>query len=200
MLAWRRLDGRSITCSNSILREDGWPPRVEHDRHICGLFPRAGWIRLLREAGFRPEITRDQYERDGFLVSFWDVVDHDPHRADPDTGGRSLRELHEALASLPEELPPFHRLDEISALLGLLRPSELISQDEIDGLRAVLALLAARPLPPLRPVHGDAHLGNVLWSPDGPRWTDFENLCAGPIEYDLACTSWRRGRSQRAST
>jgi hypothetical protein len=68
VLAWRRLDRRSITCSNFILREDGWPPRVEHDRHICGLFPRAGWIRLLREAGFRPEITRDQYERDVFVA------------------------------------------------------------------------------------------------------------------------------------
>ena len=131
------------------------------------------------------------HECDGLLVSFWEAIDHDPSRADAEAGGRSLRKLHEALVSLPEELPPFHRMDEISALLGLLRPSQLISQDEIDGLREVLALLAARPLPPLRPLHGDAHLGNVLWSPDGPRWTDFENLCAGPVEYDLACTSWR---------
>lgn len=131
------------------------------------------------------------HERDGLFVSLWDVIDHDPDRTDPAAGGRSLRELHEALASLPEKLPPFHRMDEISALLGLLRPSQLITQDEIDGLREVLALLAARPRPPLRPVHGDAHLGNVLWCPDGPRWTDFENLCAGPVEYDLACTSWR---------
>jgi SAM-dependent methyltransferase len=51
-----------------LLREDDRPARVEHDRHICGLFPRAGWIRLLREAGFRPEITRDQYERDVFVA------------------------------------------------------------------------------------------------------------------------------------
>jgi Ser/Thr protein kinase RdoA (MazF antagonist) len=82
-------------------------------------------------------------------------------------------------------------------LLGLLRPSNLISEEEIEGLRAVLALLAAEPLPPLLPIHGDAHLGNVLWSPDGPRWTDFENLFSGPVEYDLACISWR-GRPQDA--
>jgi SAM-dependent methyltransferase len=51
-----------------VLREDDRPTRVEHDRHTCGLFPRAEWIRLLREAGFRPEITRDQYERDIFVA------------------------------------------------------------------------------------------------------------------------------------
>jgi hypothetical protein len=137
------------------------------------------------------------HEYDGFLVSFWEVVDHDPARFDAVAGGTSLRELHDALVSLPDELPPFHRLDETAALLGLLRPSELISEEEVEGLREVLALLAAEPLPPLRPIHGDAHLGNVLWSPDGPRWTDFENLCAGPVEYDLACISWR-GRAQDA--
>jgi hypothetical protein len=31
----------------------------------------------------------------------------------------------------------------------------------------------------------------VLWSPDGPLWTDLENACRGPVEYDLACLLWR---------
>lgn len=51
-----------------LLREKGRPARVEHDRHTCGLFPRAEWVRLLREAGFEPEITRDRYERDVFVA------------------------------------------------------------------------------------------------------------------------------------
>ena len=51
-----------------LLREDARPARVEQDRHICGLFPRAEWVRLLREAGFRPEIVRDQYGRDVFVA------------------------------------------------------------------------------------------------------------------------------------
>lgn len=36
-----------------LLHEDGQPPRVEHDRHIEGLFSRATWLTLLGEAGFR---------------------------------------------------------------------------------------------------------------------------------------------------
>ena len=51
-----------------LLRENDQPTRIEHDQHICGLFPRVAWIRLLREVGFQPEITRDQYERDIFVA------------------------------------------------------------------------------------------------------------------------------------
>jgi Phosphotransferase enzyme family len=144
------------------------------------------------------ELDPGPHERDGFLVSFWQVVDHDANRFDAAEGGRALRALHAALANYPEELPSFDRLDEIGRLLDLLRPSVLISQEEIDGLQSVRALLVPRPPVLLRPIHGDAHVGNVLWTPEGPRWTDFENLCAGPVEYDLACSSWR-GRTQDAA-
>ena len=51
-----------------LLRKNGQPTRVERDRHICGLFPRAEWVRLLREVGFQPEITRDHYGRDIFVA------------------------------------------------------------------------------------------------------------------------------------
>jgi SAM-dependent methyltransferase len=51
-----------------VLREDGQPLRVEHEQHTCGIFPRADWLRLLREAGFQPEVIRDSYGRDIFLA------------------------------------------------------------------------------------------------------------------------------------
>jgi hypothetical protein len=35
-----------------LLHEDGQPTRALYDRHVCGLFSRADWLRLLREAGF----------------------------------------------------------------------------------------------------------------------------------------------------
>ncbi len=37
------------------LRDGDGPPRVLADRHVQGLFPRATWLRLLGEAGFRAE-------------------------------------------------------------------------------------------------------------------------------------------------
>jgi SAM-dependent methyltransferase len=36
-----------------LLREADGSVRVEHDRHVEGLFPRATWLRLLAEAGFQ---------------------------------------------------------------------------------------------------------------------------------------------------
>ena len=51
-----------------VLREKDRPTRIEHEQHICGLFPRAEWVRLLCEVGFQPEVTRDHYERDIFVA------------------------------------------------------------------------------------------------------------------------------------
>ncbi len=40
-----------------LLRETDGSVRVEWDRHIEGLFPRATWLRLLAEAGLQPSIV-----------------------------------------------------------------------------------------------------------------------------------------------
>ena len=40
-----------------VLREGDGSVRVEHDRHLEGLFERQRWLRLLREAGFAPEVV-----------------------------------------------------------------------------------------------------------------------------------------------
>jgi aminoglycoside/choline kinase family phosphotransferase len=39
---------------------------------------------------------------------------------------------------------------------------------------------------PRRPLHGDAHTGNLLSSRDGYLWLDFEDACLGPLEWDFA--------------
>jgi SAM-dependent methyltransferase len=51
-----------------VLREEGQPLRVEHERHIHGLFPRDTWLELLRELGFVPSVLRDAYGRELFLA------------------------------------------------------------------------------------------------------------------------------------
>lgn len=51
-----------------VLREGNQPVRVEHEQHICGLFPRAEWLRLLAETGFEVKIVRDEYGRDLFVA------------------------------------------------------------------------------------------------------------------------------------
>lgn len=49
-----------------VLRE-GAEVRVEHDRHMDGLFPRTEWLRLLRVVGFEPTVVVDSYGRDLFV-------------------------------------------------------------------------------------------------------------------------------------
>lgn len=51
-----------------LLRDGDRPVQIVYDQHICGLFPRAEWLRLLSETGFTPEIIRDSYGRDLFLA------------------------------------------------------------------------------------------------------------------------------------
>ena len=50
-----------------LLRDRKGRARVEHDRHVLGLFGRARWMQLLREVGLRPSVVRDSEVRDAFL-------------------------------------------------------------------------------------------------------------------------------------
>jgi aminoglycoside phosphotransferase (APT) family kinase protein len=40
---------------------------------------------------------------------------------------------------------------------------------------------------PLPPLHGDAHLNNVIHTARGPLWNDWEDTFSGPLDWDLAC-------------
>jgi len=59
----------TITVEYVYMMREGWQPvRVEHEKHIVGLFTQAEWLRLLQEVGFQAEILRDQNEHDLFLA------------------------------------------------------------------------------------------------------------------------------------
>ena len=50
-----------------LIRDRKGKAKVAHDRHLLGLFARARWLRLLREAGFKARVIRDGRVRDAFL-------------------------------------------------------------------------------------------------------------------------------------
>jgi SAM-dependent methyltransferase len=50
-----------------LIRDRKGVARVAHDRHVLGLFPRARWLRLLREVGFQPSVVKDDEVRELFL-------------------------------------------------------------------------------------------------------------------------------------
>ena len=50
------------------------------------------------------------------------------------------------------------------------------------------------PVDPFRPLHGGRHDKNVINSRRGHLWLDFDNVCRGPLEWDLSCLPEAAGR------
>jgi hypothetical protein len=127
---------------------------------------------------------------DGLTLTLWQFVEHRP-AGDADSNGAAvaLRKVHAALADCPVALPAFGDtsrrvralLDAPSALPALAGADRafLIAAHDVVTKRLAASPMAASAL------HGDAHLGNVLITADGPRWTDFETACLGPTEWDI---------------
>lgn len=62
-------DENDTTCvmDFAYLLREGERVWVEHDRHICGLFGRGDWLRLIGEVGFQAKVVGDSYGRDVFV-------------------------------------------------------------------------------------------------------------------------------------
>ena len=132
------------------------------------------------------------HEHDGLWMTLWKFLPHDAQAPPPEPQelGRSLRALHAALADFRGDLAPLSEIrDWLEGLLGELRPSPPLTQRDIDSLRFDLdALTPAVFESPLsaQALHGDASIGNVLRTDSGPVWNDLEDVCAGPVAWDVA--------------
>jgi len=124
-------------------------------------------------------------------VTLWAFVDHAPGaRLDGASAGRALAELHEALAPYPGELPFLDpALDEVARLLDAVERAGALAPGDADRLRLEHGDIdrAIRAADHVQPLHGDAWTGNLVVSQGGLLWTDFEDVCIGPIAWDLAC-------------
>jgi len=116
-------------------------------------------------------------------VALWRFEPHSTAVPSPSAVGLALASLHAALASYPGPLPTAGPVDDLVNTLDYLEPSV-----DVAGLRARLAPLASEVADlPSRPLHGDAHPGNLLVTPRGLVWNDFEDAWHGPLAWDLAC-------------
>lgn len=123
---------------------------------------------------------------DGLTLSFWEYAEELDAPPDARRAGRGLRECHEALADFDGELPPMALLREAEELLERLS----LTADDAALLRRVAAGVRRRIdglALPAQPVHGDAHLGNVVNTAHGPLWNDWEDTFLGPVAWDLGC-------------
>lgn len=138
------------------------------------------------------ELPPGPHTHDGLHLTFWRLIDHDPDRPlDPTELGTTLRALHVALADFDGPLEPYDPLGESVRLLDALEASGAYTASDLAPMRRAAERLrpfyTATLSGPLQALHGDPHRSNVLRTPDGLVWTDFEDSAAGPIEWDLAC-------------
>ena len=121
------------------------------------------------------------YEAGGRAVTLWPWLELRGEAGDAEQAGRALRAGLDALAELDPaglELEPLAMLTEARRLAAGALPEILPAVD-----RALATLGAA----PRRIVHGDSHPGNVLWTVNGPLWSDWEDAHLAPLEWDLGC-------------
>jgi len=64
-------------------------------------------------------------------------------------------------------------------------PSALVSRYRDVALRIAEAVDAPLARAPAQRVHGDLHIGNILWGVDGPLLVDFDDFVTGPPVQDL---------------
>ena len=138
-----------------------------------------------------PALPPGPYEHLGFTLNFWQFVTAIDSPPEPANIGRTLFTCHEILRLFPDPLPKLAILKESLDLLETLEKRGLFPKATLqllhDRLTSSTKALEAFPHQPL---HGDAHLGNLMNTTVGPLWTDWEDAFSGPVEWDLASAIW----------
>lgn len=123
----------------------------------------------------------------GLELSFWRHVEVLPQAPSPGEVAAALTELHGHLAALPVDGAPLDTpLEDLARFASLGRAWGAVPA-QLARLRDRLPELLPHLTGEVGQLHGDAHPGNLLATPDGWRWTDLEDTCAGPRAWDLAC-------------
>ena len=136
-----------------------------------------------------PRVEPRLVERDGFEIALWAHHGQTFERTTEAYAG-ALERLHAGLRTVELEVPRFldrvaatrHELEDRSATPDLVEADRVLLIDRLCDLSASIVDRHA----PEQLLHGEPHPWNVLDTDRGPLFIDFENVCTGPVEYDLA--------------
>ena len=167
-------------------------PDTEH--RVQGQLDLAAFLaeRETRAVAPTQAIPPGPHESEGLWISFWQHVPSvaDTRPPQPDVA-RALFDLHDVLREYSGDLPTLDVMfDDVDRVLVEIERSGAVSQEDLALMRSETKRarhLIAVAGEPTQAVHSDAHGGNLLVTPDGLVWTDFEEASVGPIEWDLAC-------------
>jgi len=135
-----------------------------------------------------PDLPKEPYWHAGFPLNFWQFVTVIGAEPEAHEIGRTLHQCHEILRRFTQPLPPLAILHESQNILANHEHFPSQTQRLLrDHLTASLETLARYPHQPL---HGDAHMGNLMNTKHGLLLTDWEDAFSGPIEWDLASLIW----------
>jgi hypothetical protein len=138
-----------------------------------------------------PDIPPGPHEHSGYPINFWQYVTRSGVDPEPSEIGRTLFRCHELLRSFQGELPELAIPMESLHLLDRLEEESAFPDSVIQLLRKRLASsLEALQDFKMQPLHGDAHMGNLMNTTEGLLWTDWEDTFFGPVEWDLASIIW----------
>jgi len=132
------------------------------------------------------------HQRDGLWMTLWDYVPHDTSGSSPRATelGHSLRGLHAALAEFAGEVEPLRGTQAGNErLVDELQPAPWLSSADIESLRVSLHELTPQVFDSSRPaqvLHGDTGIGNLLRTGKKLLWNDLEDVCTGPVAWDVA--------------
>lgn len=133
-------------------------------------------------------VPRAVHHRQGYCITFWRNVSETGIEIPARLVASALGVLHAALARIEgtDQLPAF--LEELDVLERKLHDSTFASVlGDADRQRLLRALELSIPSERSGHVlHGSPHRFNVLSEGGSPLFIDFETVCRGPIEWDLA--------------
>ncbi len=135
-----------------------------------------------------PDLPAGPHEHLGYPLNFWQYVTAIEAVPQPADIGRTLHQCHDVLRTFSPRLP---RLGIITESLAILQERELFDTDTRKVLRDHLVTsIQTLNAFPHQPLHGDAHLGNLMNTTQGLLWTDWEDTFLGPVEWDVASIIW----------
>ena len=135
-----------------------------------------------------PDLPPGPHEHLGYPINFWEFVTRIDAEPDPGEIGRTLRQCHDVMNSFAEPLPHLAIITESLAILQERELFPLATQQMLrERLTNAITVLSRFPHQPL---HGDAHMGNLMNTTRGLLWTDWEDTFSGPVEWDVASIIW----------
>ncbi|HJS88656.1 MAG TPA: aminoglycoside phosphotransferase family protein [Steroidobacteraceae bacterium] len=143
------------------------------------------------------EMPPSVHFRDGLGVTFWRYhAQSSPVQIPAGRIAAALRQLHAAMAKLSsavrEHLPTYmqhlnsarSRLADPDDLQALSAPDRRLLAATFDRLQ--VEMIASGAPENIRVLHGEPHSGNILVVGGDLAFIDFETVCTGPVEWDLA--------------